>query len=309
MSGSSRRYLFLSGCKRSATEYTNHLFDGHPQLKNIFREFYGFELAGASPNPIDTLIGWFGTAPVLEVYENVRARELLPTYAESNILPGLWEADDRGDETDEARYFKLPFDVDAFLAAFEARRGSVSDFKTLLHHWLDALDCVSPWSTMPDDARWLLKCADFGRTLRAAAAIDLIDHAIFNVRHPIGIVNSIKRLRQSERHRDFHVFELLAICSSLESVPTIINDLGSRVTLVRYEDLIENPNKTMKIMCDRLNVDWHDTVTRPSLAGVPWSTNTSFAAKGEQRSTVLTPVEVEMIQQHTAGYCAAFDYQ
>lgn len=30
-----RGYLFVTGCKRSATEFINHSFDSHPRLLNV----------------------------------------------------------------------------------------------------------------------------------------------------------------------------------------------------------------------------------------------------------------------------------
>ena len=258
-----RGFLFITGCKRSATEFLNHSIDSHPKLLNVVLEFYAFEYLERNYNLAAAIVDFAETAPVEEVYELFLRRGFLPCFDRRNLRPGEWP----DPNLDDSAYFEMDFAKEAFFELFrEARSKRLGSIAGLIKTWLACLKQVHPFNAHPE-ARWVLKCSDFGFTARGAQRLDLIDSMAFSVRHPVAILNSIKRLRMKERHRDFHIFELLEVCSAMEEIPALMEPLGSKVRVVRYEDFVCAPRAAMNELMESWGIGPHPALDRPTNSG------------------------------------------
>ena len=93
-----------------------------------------------------------------------------------------------------------------------------------------------------------------------------------------------------------------------------------RVRLVRFEDLIQYPEREIRALCDFLEVDFHENLVDPSRfvdgAGKPWKQNSShfkesrsFNPKSlEKWREVLQPREIEFIEALCALEMSCFGY-
>jgi hypothetical protein len=298
-----RGFLFITGCKRSATEFLNHSIDNHPELLNVVSEFYAFEYLERNSGLAAAIVEFAETAPVDEVYESFLRRGFLPCFDRRNLRPGEWPDPD----LDDSAYFKMDFAKEEFFELFrDARSKRLGSIVGLIKTWLACLKKVHPFSAHPE-ARWVLKCSDFGITARGAQRLGLIDSMAFSVRHPVPILNSIKRLRMKERHRDFHIFELLEVCGAMEEIPALVESLGKKVRVIRYEDFVQAPRAAMNELMESWGVGSHSALDRPTILGEPWSTNSSFGDHRKQELT-LTGAERETILARTVNFRQAFGY-
>ena len=295
-------FLFVTGCKRSATEFLNHRFDGHPRLVNVVVEFYAFEYLARNMDLAPAIVEFAETAPVEEVYDSFFRRGFLPCFDRRNVKPGAWP----DPELDDA-YFELDFDKAEFFDRFrQARSGGLGSPTALIRAWFACLKQTHPFSKQPN-ARWLLKCADFGLTARAADYLGLLDNAAFCVRHPVAILNSIKRLRMKEQHRDFHIFQLLEVCRAMENVPEVVQTLQGRVRLIRYEDLVQAPGRVLHDLADSWGIGFDRALDEATVMGQPWESNSSFGESRNQ-TMVLTDDERRAVLSHTTDFRRTFGY-
>ena len=298
-----RGFLFITGCKRSATEFLNHSIDNHPSLLNVVSEFYVFEYLERNSGLERGIVEFAETAPVEEVYESFLRRGFLPCFDKRNLRPGEWP----DPSLDDSAYFEMDFAKEEFFELFRvARSKGLGSTVGLIKTWLACLKQVHPFNAHPE-ARWVLKCSDFGVTARGAQRLDLIDSMAFSVRHPVAILNSIKRLRMKERHRDFHIFELLEVCAAMEEIPALIESLGNKVSVIRYDDFIQAPRGTINGLMENWGVGPHPALDRPTILGEPWSTNSSFGDHRKQE-LILTESERETILARTVNFRRAFGY-
>lgn len=292
-------FYFICGVKRSATHFLNRLFDGHPELGNTVNESYMFEYYMGEGRQLEgPIIEWVRKAPVLEVYDNILRRQLLPAFKEKNIYDNAFK---------ETSSYLMDFDYHAFCDLLEKKRPTISSIEGLVRVWIEILGEFAPWNRMPERKNWIFKCADFGVTMQGAHALNLLDSAVFLVRNPFEIVNSIKKRREYEKNRSFHVFEILSICRALENTKAILDGLKGRCLLVRYEDLLKDRERVLEDICDYWGVSAHRCLKTPTLFGAPWQINTSFM-NGREREDILSECEKEIVAENTRNYRKEFGY-
>ena len=86
--------------------------------------------------------------------------------------------------------------------------------------------------------------------------------------------------------------------------------------MLRYEDLVLEPEKTMRRVCDLIGIPFHDCLRSPTLAGAPWGGNSmrgdAFAgietAAVERWREIVTPFEIALVNRKLGGVLSAFGY-
>jgi hypothetical protein len=91
--------------------------------------------------------------------------------------------------------------------------------------------------------------------------------------------------------------------------------LDERTILIRFEDLVVEPKKTMRAVADHVGIEFTDNLLKPTLLGQPHKYGSSFASlKGIDKSVldrkikVLSEIEMEIIREHLKPIIEYFDY-
>ena len=294
----SQGFYFICGTKRSATHFLNRLFDGHPEIGNTIGESYIFEYyLNSGWRFEEKIINWIKSSPIIEVYENISKRQLLPAFKGKYVY----------DNAFKDRVFEIDFDYKSFCRRLETRLDEISSIRDLIRIWVEILNDYKPWNKGSTKINWVFKCADFGKTMLGAKKLNLIDSAVFLIRNPFHIANSIKKRREFEANRDFHVFVLFEICRDLESIPSLLEDFGGKYIPVYYEYLVNNQKEVLDKICSFWKIKWNDCLYNPTLFGEPWQINSSFSSN-KNRKDLLTKQEKEIICKNTKIYCSKFGY-
>jgi len=64
---------------------------------------------------------------------------------------------------------------------------------------------------------------------------------------------------------------------------------------VRYEDLVEAPEKVMRDVADHLKVSWDDILVRPTRSGEPWGGNSSYGT--QEASSGISAVSLRRFEE------------
>jgi hypothetical protein len=91
---------------------------------------------------------------------------------------------------------------------------------------------------------------------------------------------------------------------------------GDRYLILRYEDLAQSPEPTLRRLVGFLGIDWDDSLAAPTRAGAQWQGNSMFADRfgGISAAPVarwkdsLPALEAAVIEQMAGGLMRRFDY-
>jgi len=89
-----------------------------------------------------------------------------------------------------------------------------------------------------------------------------------------------------------------------------------RYRLLRYEDLVSDPENHLRTLAQFLDIDWDASLTAPTRAGEQWSGNSMFANQFEQISAApidrwkekLSPTDAVVIELMTRPLLLAYGY-
>lgn len=144
--------------------------------------------------------------------------------------------------------------------------------------------------------------------------------AVHMVRDPRAVVASRNYGRYFEvTGSKYPIF--LIIRSWLTAVATYLdNKVKDRYWMIRYEDLVTSPRKTLETVCKVLKVDFRekmlDVARYTDAAGNPWATNSSFenhrtlsTSSIDQWVSVLSDREIELIEYFCESEMKCLGYQ
>lgn len=290
------KYKMISGVKRSATEYLYHCFDSHPQTKCLPYEIYLFEYLATHANAESQIINVMRNAPVAEAVWHISTRGLLPFFTKEDPAPGFW--------SEEGRHFpKLGARVDSsmFFSHLQRHRDSIYSIEELLEVWLEAIENSVEFYSQKQGATWILKCADFGLSILQASKMGLLDRSTFSVRETEEIIDSIKRLRSSETHRDFHFFELCDICDKLDRVPDLLEQISEEILVIRYDEISDSGIETLSRVFRFM--EFSPAAVFPTVLGQTWKSNAvDRSENSSNRGVILSDFEMKALEKLALNY-------
>jgi hypothetical protein len=68
--------------------------------------------------------------------------------------------------------------------------------------------------------------------------------------------------------------------------------------MVRYEDLVQAPEPVMRSVADFLGIAWNPALLQPTLAGRPWSSNSSFGEAQREISASRIGRRANLLSEH-----------
>ena len=284
-----RRGLFIGGAPKSGTTLLLSLLDGHPQLVVVPEETQYLEERGryrALKTP------------------QARLHHLLHQTELRVLAHGRFAPPRECRSLDERNYAGFQYDRFAALADDLARRPGMND-SLLFSEMVRAYAEVSgiDWRKC---VRWVEKSTS--NEVHTAALDELFPQAklVQVIRDPRAVFASRKkRLTRggalySKAHRLLRAWNKSAKeISRLHSEP-------SRFLVVRYEDLVSNPARVLKQVCQFGDFDFTDQMLTPTRAGNSWEGNSAFEASffGISGSPLrhwrdyLTPHEIWWVELH-----------
>jgi PAS domain-containing protein len=227
------RPIFIAGRGRSGTSLLMRLFDGHPQI--------------------------FSTPGESRVF--------------TEIVPELRRS---GDREAAAAGIALRFPIGR------------NQIDPTLDERVEALDIASPtlareifriglerWSRKrnPGDAiAFLEKTPKNEEHLRSLFENFPAARVVYLLRDPRAVYISNRR---SEIYRIEPAFAAMQWVKSVRNVlkQFIKPEFGSRIHVVRFENLVEDPEGTLARLCTFLEIEWFDSLTSPTVRGRPWTGN------------------------------------
>ena len=286
--------LILGGPPRSGTTLFSSLLDGHSEINWFIDEGFFFEhLHNLSPDDADRFVraAFFDTESLIE---GLRDRSIMPPTHQTTDFPSL----------------NITWSDENFRRQLTQQKPvTVRDLWNLLRDAYMAGFGYTP-------RRYLsMKAADYGRSV--FSALDHFEEAkgIIIVRDPIHSINSLKAYRRKSKRKVLTwptlVEAVLAMNAMVQSVEKYNK---SRLIVVRYEDFADNPEPTMRALCDWLAIGFEPVMTRPSMMGVPWSNNSSFTEKPSgvdplpDRRSVLSAAEREYLAWALKPFQQCFGY-
>lgn len=96
-------------------------------------------------------------------------------------------------------------------------------------------------------------------------------------------------------------------------------EFGDRYQIIRYEDLVQEPEVTLHSMIKHLDIEYHETLLYPTILGQSWKPNTFFSDSNRQTveriqplpskyKTMLHPKECDLILEIAGKAMAAVGY-
>jgi hypothetical protein len=268
-----RGAVFIAGSPRSGTTLMTALLDDHPQL-SVFPEECLY------PRPVRDL--------------EDSNDDILPVLLKEKILRRLQGKESYLDELHDERKDYSGFDYRGFEnavnAVFRSERGEESSGMSLEGRALVALmDAYESTEGRKAVTGWIIKHPGYEHYWREIFSDFPHARMLYMIRDPREVILS----RAIKRHKKRHLKRRGNLAAwkatkasrrpairyldewerSLMAASDIAQAFPDRILTVRYEDLVSNPQETMKSVAAFLGIPFDEVLLRPSFLGTPWEGN------------------------------------
>jgi hypothetical protein len=297
--------IFVTGSARSGTTLFTRLLDGHPSLL-----VFPIELKYFRYRDIPTAY------PASKLAALSEPRDIIQAIVDSPYLrPLLGETDTVGRRDEVLEAVRRAVDADVFRAALQPLDGIASHRDAISHFFEALLEGLGRRRTDLDSIRFVEKTPlqeenvhELRRWFPGARFVHL-------VRNPYAVAVS-ERKRTELGITKIHVIRWQQ--SSLEYALENARSLGeSSYRIIRFEDLVSDPERTMRGAAEFLGIDDHPILRAPTVLGAPWggnSSTTSTRFDGVARSVAenwrgaLLPMEVMAVNRFVGDLMSEFGY-
>ncbi len=295
--------LFLLGAHKSGTTLLKSLFDGHPDMFAI---------------PFETeLMKWIGQwiyYPLKRQFPTAKSipemKEALVNYVKHTNTMDRDEMGGTGN-MDLMGRFNLALFQEFLKKTHESLNGMIMDYFVSVFHSL--------MGDISFDKQYIVE-KTVGNSEYAMFLKQLFPDAKFIhlVRNPYA---NLVSLRRYSSRRLGHYPPIYPAIDGLEYTYYMLHKneqlLGQDYYVLKYEDLVENPEGTMKKIAAFLRVDYTQSMTEPSTLGEPWVGNSSTGEKFSGISTAtlerwkneILPLEIEWVNLRLPFILERFGYE
>jgi hypothetical protein len=188
----------------------------------------------------------------------------------------LYEVTPYGDDFPVA-----PEEREAFEARLRSRLRGPSDLRTALLALVDAVVRTGAPSNAMEASVWLEKTPKhLPRVPTLLAQFGPSTRAICVIRDPRAVF--LSRSRRWNR-RGLHAIRVFARrWAFYDALSRQFETSHPGFRVVRYEDLVREPEATLRGVADHLGIAWHASLLVPSRMGEPWEGNSSFEERAAQ---------------------------
>jgi hypothetical protein len=287
--------LILGGPPRSGTTLFSALLEGHPDINWFIDEGFLFEhVHDRTPAQIESFVH-AASLSTESLIDGLRDRSIMPPTHQTTDFPAL----------------KIQWSEERFRAALSERKpASVRELWELLRDAYMAGFGYSPRRYVS------MKAADYGRSV--FGALDHIPEArgVLIVRDPIASINSLKAYRCKSNRRLLTWPTLAEAVAAMNAMAKYADRYDqSRLIIVRYEDFADDPEPSMRALCDWLGLKFEPVLTQPTMMGVAWTNNSSFTDSPSGvdalpgRRSVLSDEEHAYVKRALKPFQQRFGYE
>jgi hypothetical protein len=290
------RPIFIGGVRRSGTTLLHRMLDGHPRLlvypledcivRDSFfenRVFQLHELHGLlESGNAKAVLAYMTSNPKLALALESRIDTSDAALSRRHLHLGRSEVLDNQVDSD---LFEHSF-IETF-RALDSREWTVAE---VLRMWMFSFFYACNVRGMSTYVAWVTKCPDEGRCFPLYTRLFPDCRVIHLIRDPRGFYASESRKADSVKpgppdRRIRQAAELWA--AGLVNLREADRVAHGRSLSIRYEDLLKNPENTMRTVADFVQVDYCDSLLQPTFRGRPWGANTSFQTQSPMDGRLL----------------------
>ena len=306
-----RRYIdntiVVSGPKRSGTTLLNRLFDSHPGVVDLVDEAFFWEhVYNHKQQGTESLfVNIFRTYGPGDLAAGMMDRDILPWIDGRYRQPGVPHQQD----------LDLKFKHDLFLQEL----GRARECASVQELW-DCVVSAYARASAPDYSGChtaFIKCADYGRSILAAQSTLEKCASVLIIRNPFSAIDSLKKSRELRNAKMLHPFNMAEVIGDyLFLWHKRSSLLAGKAMLVRFEDLVADPEPMMKAMAGHVGVEYTANLLSPTLRGQSWVGLSSFTKTAQiDRSIphrdiqVLDEEDIDFIGQNLKELLDEYDYK
>jgi hypothetical protein len=285
------RPVFIVGHRKTGTTLLQELLDGHPQL---------VVLPGES-NHFLTFLPRFGALAAERIAAEAQRWWMLRLITPSGIPP-FWAA---------GRPWELAADP---YAAFSGRLVEL----VLANPDRDPLGLAAVALASGARSAWVEKTPGHEHEADRILAVYPGARFVHVVRDPRSVAAAVARLDRATGQPTDVVAVGLTVRRSFEAAERNRRALGARYLVLRYEELVADPETVMRRVAGVLGLDWAGTLLAPTVGGVAATSNSAWSARkvtGEIESRrldlwreELDARSVELIAAATGRIARRFGY-
>lgn len=298
----------INGPKRSGTALLNRLLDSHPELVDMSDEAFFWEHAARYDYENCSEL-------YLDVFCRFETKYLVESFIDRDLLPWIeGEYRQRGGakEADVLQY--LNFDT----RFFEKQLDLLSSCKNLSEVWNTLISSYanSFCKDYSSCKKVIFKTADYGLSILSARKHLGTTTNIFIMRNPFYSLDSLKRSRKIRGEKILHPINL---AEAIRDYVFLWNNWESiflqDTLLVYYEELLQFPEKIMHQVAEHIEIEFFNSLLKPTLQGGKWPGHSSFkAANGldismlDRELVELNETEISFIETHLSELLNAHGY-
>lgn len=299
--------IIVSAPKRSGGTLLNNLFDSHPGVVSFADEAFFWEhVYNCQENGKEFLF--------VDLFRLFDPKSLEEAMIDRDILPWL-DGIFRSMINNKKIELDLGFERGVFTSALQELQCCVS----ISEIW----DClVKAYANASSVDYSTCRTAfmfggDWGKSILATKNTLENCRCIFIMRNPYFAIESLKKSRLNWGRRLLHPINLAEVINYYfffwKNKTEILDE---RTILIRFEDLVADPVKTMKKVSEHVGVEYTDNLVTPTLLGKPRRGESAFKPiEGIDQSTIrrkieiLNENEIEIIREHLKPILDYFDYK
>lgn len=260
--------LWISQIQRSGGTLLSQLFDGHPQIYS-----HPYEMHWGRPNKWDWPFPPMPQETVVDIFRRLEQPWLIRCASNGRYTKNPGSA-----------YPTYPFLFDVgvqeklFVSMME--KMLPTDGRTMLNTYLTSffnawLDYQNLYGTKKK-----FTCGFTPRALMVEGNVERFmsdfpdGYIISSIRHPSGWYSSAKKHGFTE-YGDLEdiIFDWIRSCEGIERVKDCWPD---RIAVIRFEDLVREPDVVMRALCDFLSLQWTEILVTPTFNSIPIESNSHF---------------------------------
>lgn len=294
------RPIFILGCHKSGTSLMRSLLDNHPSLNVLPKETHFFQWSGR----------WVDYALRTSWPKQLNSRDLIEALVKGVNQANMEWIDPYSDNPS----FVNGYDIERFRFAME--KFKLDTLLNQIQAYFQSLNYALHGLWIPTNRHLVEKSvesAEFAFILRFLFPDCKFVHI---VRNPYANIYS---LRKSKMKKGYYPY-LGRLISSLYNSSNFLfknSEILRNYYVIRYEDLVSNPQLEMKNIADFLDIDFERSLVEPSSMGEPWRGNSSHnqnfsgisSSQNDRWHNEITSLEVQLVNLRLWPILEKFNYE
>lgn len=288
--------IFILGCHKSGTSLLKNLLDGHPELFAIPSETHFFQYSGYWVD--------YALRRNLNITKTIEQQEigLYQFFLYENTIK-----DPYGSGAMDGRYNEEKF------REFMNENKSVTQMQ-LFDNYIRAIHYSLTGTNISNETRIVEKSvenSDFAIQIKRWYPTARFIHI---VRNPYATITAIRKMKDSKGY-PFLGPIIKSLHNSLYSMYKNQMNIDNYM-IVKYEDLLTDPEPTMRNIAKHLDINFRESLLKPTLYGKKWkgnsTSNTEFSeiTKSPINSwkNNITSIETEIVNKHLTPIIKMYNY-